>query len=160
MIGPVGSGKSTLAKRLGKLFGLPVFHLDDLWNLPDGGKESLDVMDEKIEEIMQHEAWVIDGNYRASLPRRFEAADMVVWLNFDMEFCQESAKARHMAEWQEIAWKDEFFSVEENLRTAGIIGGLAEGYRGKVLEFGSRCDLTLGVAKIADELRLLNGYEK
>jgi len=146
IIGPVASGKSTLAKRLGEMLDLPVFHLDNLWNLPNGEKEHPDILEEKIKNITLGEKWIIDGNYRDSLYSRFELSDLVIWLNFSLEFCRESAIARHF-ESKHVGKPEYFvepddvllFNFEENLKTAEqYIFPLAEKYREKLIELTTR----------------------
>jgi len=149
IIGPVASGKSTLARRLGEILDLPVFHLDCIWNLPNGEKECPDILMDKIKNKMREDKWIIDGNYRSSLARRFDTSELVIWLNFSLEFCLESAASRHRhGKWTGqpeyfSAPKDApLFSVEENLKTAKhYIIPLAEKYREKVFELTTRTQI-------------------
>ena len=132
IVGPVGSGKSTLAKRLSELLDLPVFHLDH-------------ISDEDIDEAVMSDKWIIDGNRSESLAKRFRVADVIVWLNFPMEFCRESTIKRDPDLLIEIA-----FNIKDNTKTKKHIVPLAKQYKEKVLEFKTReqiNDFTSGINK-------------
>lgn len=77
VIGCPGSGKSTFAKRLSKLTGIPVTHLDNLWWKPGWVEEKREVFDEKLYKLLENESWIIDGNYNRTLEMRLQNADMV-----------------------------------------------------------------------------------
>ena len=136
IIGPVGSGKSFLAKSLGEKLNLPVFHLDDVWNLPNGERVSEKVMLKKIDEITSREKWIVDGNYRQSLARRFEVSDVIIWLNFPFEFCMQSAITRDAKNGFDDV--NASFNVEENLKTKMLIKSLVDLHKEKVVELTSR----------------------
>lgn len=81
IMGPPGSGKSTLARRIGKQHGLPVFHLDQAfwqpgWTMVPAAEFAL-----KVERIAASPAWVIDGNFTATLAARLRTADTVIYLD-------------------------------------------------------------------------------
>ncbi len=81
IMGPPGSGKSTLARRLGTLHGLPVFHLDHAYWRPGWSPAPPDAFRAEVERIAGLPAWVMDGNYRATLEPRLARADTVVFLD-------------------------------------------------------------------------------
>jgi adenylate kinase family enzyme len=80
-MGPPGSGKSTLARQLGEQFGLPVFHLDQVWWRAGWIEAPPDEFAAEVERIAALPAWVIDGNFTATIGPRFRAADTVVYLD-------------------------------------------------------------------------------
>ena len=60
-----GSGKSTLARRLGKLYQIPVLHLDTVHWLPGWEEKAEEQERSEVRAFMDRNAsWVIDGNYR------------------------------------------------------------------------------------------------
>ena len=60
-----GSGKSTLARRLGKLYQIPVLHLDTVHWLPGWEEKEEEQERSEVRAFMDRNAsWVIDGNYR------------------------------------------------------------------------------------------------
>ena len=88
VMGSSGSGKSTMAKRLGEATGLPVTHLDSISWLPGWVEAPKEAFAEKLREIVQGEAWIIDGNYRSwALDERLERADTIIFLDFSRYTC-------------------------------------------------------------------------
>ena len=81
VMGPPGSGKSTLARSLGARFGLPVFHLDQIYWRPGWIEVPATAFGAEVERIAGLPAWVIDGNYSDTIAPRFRAADTVVYLD-------------------------------------------------------------------------------
>jgi adenylate kinase family enzyme len=80
-MGPPGSGKSTLSRELGGLHGLPVFHLDQAYWQPGWIETPPEAFRAEVERIAGLPAWVIDGNYSATLEPRLRAADTVIYLD-------------------------------------------------------------------------------
>jgi adenylate kinase family enzyme len=81
VMGPPGSGKSTLARRLGARFGLPVFHLDQVWWRPGWIETPPEAFAAEVERIAAMPAWVIDGNFTSTIACRFRRADTVIYLD-------------------------------------------------------------------------------
>lgn len=87
IIGSTGSGKSTVARRLGHGLGLPVVHLDTLYYRPGWEPTPADEWGRMQQELVQRDAWIIDGNYKGTLPIRLRAADTVVFLDLPRAVC-------------------------------------------------------------------------
>lgn len=87
IIGCGGSGKSTLARKLGEKTGLPVVHLDKLFWHPGWVESSKGEIDEKIMAAMAEPRWIMDGNYKRTLPKRLEYCDTVIYLDFSRWAC-------------------------------------------------------------------------
>ena len=81
--GNAGSGKSTLAAQLGELLGLDVVGLDRVVWRPGWQKAPPDERRAAELEIAARPAWVVDGVSRVLM----EAADLVVFLDFDRHIC-------------------------------------------------------------------------
>jgi adenylate kinase family enzyme len=80
-MGTPGAGKSTLATTLGRSMGIPVFHLDAIYWKPGWVASNRDEFAERQRELVEQDAWVIDGNYhRCGLTGRLERADAVIVL--------------------------------------------------------------------------------
>lgn len=97
IIGYSGSGKSTLAQALGRLYGIPVLHLDNLHWYGTWQERSDEEMSKLVEEFIAENAqgYVIDGNYSRIAPRRFAESDMTVFLDLGRLFCYFSAWRRY-----------------------------------------------------------------
>lgn len=87
ILGCGGAGKSTLARTLGERTGLPVVHLDQGWWLPGWRNPPEEVFDRWLEEQLEKESWIMDGNYLRTLELRLERADTVVFLDYPVRTC-------------------------------------------------------------------------
>jgi len=94
LVGSGGSGKSWMARRLARITGYPVFHLDKEfwqpgWVMPSGEERAA-----RLRTMIAGDAWIIDGNYDTSLEMRFSAADLVIFLDINRLVCLVSAMRR------------------------------------------------------------------
>jgi len=83
VIGTSGSGKSTLARALAERATLPYFELDAIFHRPNWKELPRDEFIARITEIAQHDAWVVDGNYRQYTSHTlWPRADTIIWLDY------------------------------------------------------------------------------
>lgn len=99
IIGCGGSGKSTLAKKLHKLTGLPLIHLDRLfwqagWVEPD--KED---WRKTMEEQTDRPSWIMDGNYGGTMDIRLEKADTIIFMDRSRWLCLYRILKRKIQYW-------------------------------------------------------------
>lgn len=87
VIGCPGSGKSTLAARLAAVTGLPLIALDRAYWRPGWLASPRGEWGQTIATLTARPAWIMDGNYSATLPERLARADMVVWLDYPRHVC-------------------------------------------------------------------------
>ena len=87
IIGPGGSGKSTLARQLGAAMGLEVIHLDSIFWRPGWVETPHEEWLKIQKELVSKDAWIIDGNYGGTQDIRFEAADMIIFLDIVGYIC-------------------------------------------------------------------------
>jgi adenylate kinase family enzyme len=87
VIGSGGAGKSTLAARLGKLLKLEVLHLDQFYWQPGWIETPKSEWLKTVAELLQRDAWVMDGNYSSTLDLRFAACDTVIFLDISRWLC-------------------------------------------------------------------------
>lgn len=79
----MGSGKSTFAHQLGEGLKREVIHLDKLFHKKGWERRySKEQWIEKMNELVSHKQWIIDGNYQSTLPIRLSKADTVIYFQF------------------------------------------------------------------------------
>jgi adenylate kinase family enzyme len=87
VIGISGAGKSTFTRALAARTGLPVIHLDiEFWQ-PGWKITPRDQWRPKVAELVQRDAWIMDGNFGATLDLRLPRADRVVWFDYPRLVC-------------------------------------------------------------------------
>ncbi len=87
IIGCCGAGKSTLATWLGEILGIQVYHLDALHWQPGWVETPEPEWSKKVEDLVQGESWIIDGNYGNTIDIRAAAADAIIFLDFPRVLC-------------------------------------------------------------------------
>ena len=85
IIGCSGTGKTYFAKALSKKYNIPHFDLDDIqWDNNSDGygvKMPIDKRDELLKQILNKDAWIIEGIYYAWVLESFEQADIIYVLD-------------------------------------------------------------------------------
>ena len=112
VIGCPGAGKSTLSYKLHEITGLPLYHLDLIWHLPDRTHISQEVFDERLSEILARDRWIVDGNYARTLGMRLDRCDTVLFLDYPLEVCLSGAEARVGKKRDDLPWVEECFDEE------------------------------------------------
>lgn len=80
--GVTGSGKSTLARRLSERTGIPWHSVDDLSFGPDWAEVPLEVVRDRIEAIVQGDAWILDSAYSKWSDLVLEREPLIVGLDY------------------------------------------------------------------------------
>lgn len=106
ILGCPGSGKSTFARRLGARTGLPVVHLDNIWWRADGTHVSREEFDRALDELLQGERWIMDGNYGRTMEVRLRAADTVIFLDYPEAVCLAGITARVGQPHSDMPWTE------------------------------------------------------
>lgn len=86
-MGSAGSGKSTLAKELRDILDLEVIHLDAKFHKENWNARTKEEQIPIHDKIMEKSNWIVEGNWTATINKRIEDADMVVYLNFNLFVC-------------------------------------------------------------------------
>ena len=82
IIGCGGSGKSTLAKKLHKITGLELIHLDQIFWKPGWTELPREEWIEKNKQLLtEKESWIMDGNYGSTMDMRILRADTIVFMD-------------------------------------------------------------------------------
>ena len=112
IIGCSGSGKSTFSRELQNKTCLPLFHLDILFWNKDKTHVSREIFDERLNEILKRDSWIIDGNYSRTLEMRLKACDTVFLLDFPVDTCLDGANARIGKQRDDIPWVEQALDEE------------------------------------------------
>ena len=112
VIGSPGAGKSTFARKLKEKTGLPLYYLDMIFHRPDKTTVTREEFDQELQEILQTDNWIIDGNYQRTLALRFEACTDVFFLDFPLELCLEGAASRIGMVRDDMPWVEKEFDPE------------------------------------------------
>lgn len=112
VIGCPGAGKSTFARVLRDKTNLPLYYLDMLWHKPDKTNISRQEFNQKLDEILRLDKWIIDGNYGRTLEVRLKECDTVFLLDFPVEICLQGAKERVGKPREDMPWVEEELDEE------------------------------------------------
>ena len=83
IIGAPGSGKTTFSKQLEKIYNLPVFNIDTIYQLPNWVMRDPKERDAMILEEAQKDKWIIDGTFIDTLEARVKRADIIFFLDYN-----------------------------------------------------------------------------
>lgn len=161
VIGSPGAGKSTFARKLKEKTGLPLWYLDMIWHKPDKTNISREEFDERLQEIIRGERWIIDGNYLRTLEVRLQSCDTVFLLDYPLEICLAGAEARiektrEDMPWMETEFDEEFrqWILDFSKDQRPVIYGLLERYRKirRIYIFHSREESESWFSQIPDDI--------
>ncbi len=113
VIGCPGSGKSTFSKRLAHKTALPLFHLDLLYWNADRSSVSKEVFLQRLDQVLEQERWIIDGNYESTLEMRIKACDTVFFLDHPLKLCLQGIQERKGKVRDDLPWVEAPDEVDE-----------------------------------------------
>lgn len=112
IIGSPGSGKSTFARKLRDITDIPLYYLDMIWHKPDRTNISQEEFDTQLNDILQKDRWIIDGNYQRTLESRLEKCDTVFFMDFPIDVCLSGAESRIGKKREDLPWIEHEFDEE------------------------------------------------
>ncbi|MGI8786202.1 MAG: DNA topology modulation protein [Pyrinomonadaceae bacterium] len=87
IIGSGGAGKTTFAKRLHAATNIEIIHLDKLYWQPNWTKIEKEKWKTIIENLLEKDSWIMDGNYSGTLEMRLPVCDAVAFLDLPRLVC-------------------------------------------------------------------------
>lgn len=87
VIGSAGSGKSTLSRKLHYILDLPVVHLDTYYWNADWVPKPNEEWNNIVEQFINEEHWIMDGNYSRTMDIRINKADLIIFLDMPRLLC-------------------------------------------------------------------------
>ena len=87
VIGCCGAGKSRFSTHFAEKTSLPIIHLDRLFWKENWIQEDRDIFDQKLNNILSKEQWIIDGHYSRTIERRVQKADTIFLFDFPTWIC-------------------------------------------------------------------------
>ena len=130
VIGCPGSGKSTFSKKLHKITGIPLFHLDMLYWNADKTVVEKEIFFERLSEILQKDAYIIDGNYASTMEMRISGSDTVFFLDYPTDICLDGIRERRGKERSDMPWVEN----SEDEEFVEFIKNYAQQNRPKVID--------------------------
>lgn len=130
VIGCPGSGKSTFSRALSQITGLPLTHLDMLYWNADKTTVERSVFIERLSEVLQKDAWIIDGNYSSTMELRMQECDTVFFLDYPADICLQGVKDRQGKPRSDMPWVE----TEEDTEFLEYIQNFYKENRPQVLE--------------------------
>lgn len=104
VIGCPGSGKSTFARALHERTGLPLYHLDMMYWNEDRTTVAKSVFRQRLQQALDADTWIIDGNYQSTIELRLQACDTVFFLDYPQDVCLDGALSRRGQKRTDIPW--------------------------------------------------------
>lgn len=95
LFGCPGSGKSTLGKSLSSIMNIKVYHLDNIYWLPNWVNISREEFNRKLGELLALDQYIIEGNYNRTLQLRLDECDLAIYLDFNRYACLTSVIKRY-----------------------------------------------------------------
>ncbi len=112
ILGCPGSGKSTFARKLRDTTGLPLYYLDMLWHKPDQTNVTREEFDQRLNEILIRDEWIVDGNYNRTIEERLKYCDTVFLFDLPVEICVGGARSRVGTQREDLPWVEAEFDPE------------------------------------------------
>ena len=104
VIGCPGSGKSVFSRKLHEITGLPLYHLDRIGWRADKTMIPKEELRRRIREICAMDAWIMDGNYGATMELRMSFCDTIVFLDYPTEVCYDGIMKRRGTARPDMPW--------------------------------------------------------
>ena len=112
VFGCSGSGKSTFSIQLHNLTGLPLCHFDNIWWNSDRTHISREEFDLKLNELVNLDRWIIDGDYSRTYEKRIVACDTLFFFDLGETLCMDGITERVGKCRSDIPWTEQELDPE------------------------------------------------
>jgi len=102
IIGCAGSGKTTLAFKLQEKTGLPLYHLDQYYWLPNWGRVGPEKFELAHNALCDKDSWIIEGSYVRFFAYRAAKADLIIFMDVPRYLCMWYVLERSFVHWREV----------------------------------------------------------
>ncbi len=96
VVGFSGSGKSSFAYKLSQLYQIDVTYIDKLQFLTNWEERDSSIRNMLLDEAIEKDSFIIDGNYQSIGIKRFERSDHIFIFNFNRWKCLYGAVLRRI----------------------------------------------------------------
>lgn len=103
IVGNAGSGKSYLSLKLAEILNLRVYHLDKYYWKPGWAKVQPEEFNSALLMLCKESDWIIEGSYVRYLEPRFEAADIIIFLDLPIYSCMKGVFRRLFYNWGKVS---------------------------------------------------------
>ncbi len=136
VIGCPGSGKSTFSRALHEATGLPLVYLDRLYWNADRTAVSRELFLERLQVVLAQRAFILDGNYAATMEQRLRVCDTAFFLDYPAAICLRGVAERRGKPRPDMPWIE--MPGEEDAAFLRFITDYATVSRPAVLELLNR----------------------
>ena len=101
VIGSGGAGKTTLARLLAARLDIELIHLDSIYWNPGWVEMPKAEWLQTVQDLIQREVWIMDGNYSGTFDLRIPACDTVIFLDMPRLVCMWRVIKRLFLNWNQ-----------------------------------------------------------
>ena len=146
VIGCPGSGKSTLSIKLNQILNIPLHHLDMMYWNSDKSTVERSVFIQRLENVLDNDSWIIDGNYISTMALRLSHCDTVIFLDYPTKVCLEGINERKNKPRPDMPWVEK--SGEEDEDFIQYVKGFNKNIRPQIVKLlEERCEKRIIVLK-------------
>ena len=149
VVGVSGSGKSTLAKQIAQRLRLAYFEMDEMFWLPNWQEPDDEDFFERIDQVTQEEAWVLDGNYRRLQQIKWQRVQVVVWIDlpYAQVIWQLVKRTYRRVSGNEVLWAGNVETLKRAFSSSSVIWWSLKNLRARRCEYTAAAN-SAGLAHI------------
>jgi adenylate kinase family enzyme len=149
-MGNGGCGKTWLARRLGKIVGLSVVHLDDMHWEPghNGIARDRALRDADVQAAAQADTWIMEGVYGQLMNMVLSRVTALIWIDLPEGECMANIRQRGMQgeeseeQFQDLLnWVSEYRTRTKNWNSFEAHSKMFDAYSGPKWLMTSRVDI-------------------